>query len=132
MAFTKTKREEIHRKYNGRCAYCGERIEIKRMQVDHIIPQREFAYDVNRQFKVPSFLTHLTENDVNHDDNLNPACAVCNKWKCASSLEFFRFQIEDQLNQLNSHSSSYRMASRYGLVDETPHPIVFYFETLTK
>jgi len=42
MSFLKQKRIEIYSKYNGRCAYCGEEIQLKDMQVDHIIPKMSY------------------------------------------------------------------------------------------
>ena len=128
MAFSRTEREKIYAKYNGKCAYCGCDMTIKQMQVDHIIPQREFLTHVKNRFRIPSFLTHLTETDVNHNDNLNPACGVCNKWKSAHDLELFRSELFEQIKRLNSYSSNYRIAKRYGLLQETLKPITFYFE----
>lgn len=51
-------REMIYTKYNGHCAYCGMELEIKDMQVDHIIPQRLGGGD--------------------DTGNLNPSCRLCN------------------------------------------------------
>lgn len=31
-------RRQVYEKYGGRCAYCGEPIEYKAMQVDHMEP----------------------------------------------------------------------------------------------
>lgn len=30
-------REQVYKKYNGHCAYCGCKLEYKDMQVDHVI-----------------------------------------------------------------------------------------------
>ena len=50
----KKQREQIYKKYNGRCAYCGEKIEYKDMQVDHIKPKYLGGKDVteNSMFQV--------------------------------------------------------------------------------
>ena len=37
---TKVERQQAYEKYGGHCAYCGKEIEIKDMQVDHMIPLR--------------------------------------------------------------------------------------------
>ena len=113
MAFTKKQREKIHSKYGGNCAYCGCEITVKEMQIDHIIPKRRFK-----------------EGDKSVDDevNLNPACGVCNNWKTGNGLETFRNELSEQINRLNSYSSNFRIAKRYGLVQEIQKPIVFYFE----
>ena len=124
----KTKRQEAYSKCNGHCAYCGEEIGIEEMHVDHILSQKDFSYFINGDFEIPKFLEHLEENDINHIDNLNPACRVCNKWKDRYSLEAFRRQLYSQIDRLNRYSSNYRIAIKYGLIKESIKPIVFYFE----
>lgn len=128
MAFTKQQRIEIHSKFNGRCAYCGNEIQLKDMQVDHIIPQMSFVQHVHNKFRIPAFLSHLTETDMNHIDNLHPSCRVCNKWKSAHDLELFRRELSEQVNRLNSYSTNYRIAKKYGQIQETVTPIRFFFE----
>jgi len=119
-------RKKIFNKFNGKCAYCGEK--LSRMQVDHIIPKRSFKKIVLKKYKVPEFLTHLTGNDIDHEDNLFPACGTCNKWKSDYSLETFRSELGKQTERLNLRSSNYRMAKRYGQLMETENEIIFYFE----
>ena len=121
-------RPKIHAKYNGRCAYCGEEIKYMDMQVDHIIPQVDFVRHVSNRTFVPAFLKHLTADDVNHIDNLNPACRACNKWKSFHHLELFRSEIEMQVKRLNAYSANYRMAKRFGLIEENQKKVIFYFE----
>lgn len=127
----KIDRVKVHQKFNGHCAYCGESIKHKDMQIDHVIPQSFFLGHLKNKYRVPTFLSHLSELDVNHFDNLFPTCRVCNKWKSAHDLELFRKEIEEQVRRLNDYSSNYRMAKRYGLIQETKKSIKFYFETLT-
>jgi 5-methylcytosine-specific restriction endonuclease McrA len=124
----KSDRQIIFDKYDGHCAYCGSPLNTKEMQVDHIIPKCNFLSHIKNKYKVPLFLTHLTEDDVNHIDNLMPTCRVCNKWKSAHSLELFRSELFEQVKRLNDYSSNYRIAKRYGLVKEEIKPIIFYFE----
>ena len=38
MAKKKIDREEVYNKCDGHCAYCGNEITIKQMQIDHIEP----------------------------------------------------------------------------------------------
>ena len=125
---TKKERTKVYEKFNGHCAYCGEKIEYKNMQVDHIIPQCFWEHRLKNNWRIPDFLKHLTITDLNHIDNLFPTCRVCNKWKSAHDLELFRTEIEQQIRRLNDYSSNYRFAKRYGLVKETVKPIMFYFE----
>lgn len=121
-------RESVYNKCRGHCAYCGEEITYKQMQVDHIIPKINWEWHLKNNHRIPSFLTHLTINDLNHIDNLNPSCRVCNKWKSAHDLEFFRSEIYEQVKRCNNYSSNYRMAKRYGQIKETPTNIHFFFE----
>lgn len=100
------------------------------MQVDHIISQRNFWGDVKNKYGVPDFLSHLTENDVNHIDNLMPSCRSCNGYKSAMTLERFRKEISLQLERLNLRCTNYKIAKRFGMIQENNNPIIFYFETL--
>ena len=124
----KSKRIEVYNKYNGKCAYCGCDINVRQMQVDHIVPRSYFIDHITKMDKVPVFLRNLTITDIDHIDNLNPACGVCNKWKSDHHLELFRSEIEAQVKRLNEYSASYRMAKRYGLINENEIKIKFYFE----
>ena len=124
----KAAREDIFKKFNGKCAYCGKFINFKEMQVDHIIPKSTFDMHIKNGFKIPQFLQHLTINDKNHLDNLFPSCRVCNKWKAAHHLELFRNELAEQVNRLNRYNSNYRIAKMFNQVKETESKIVFYFE----
>lgn len=124
-------RLEVFNKTDGFCGYCGEKLFTNTFQVDHIIPKSQFRhYVLNRKEWTPAFLEHLTHNDVNHIDNLMPTCRVCNNWKGAHHLEFFRSELQDQLERANKYSTNYRMAKRYKQVEEKPEPIEFYFERI--
>jgi 5-methylcytosine-specific restriction endonuclease McrA len=123
----KINRIEILQKTNGRCAYCGEELNGK-FQIDHIIPQCNFENYV-KEGKVPPFLTHLTEDDVNHKDNLFASCQPCNRSKGVFTIEGYRKLIEGKPKQLRL-TANYREALRYNLIIETNQPVKFYFETL--
>lgn len=43
MAISKKKRMIVYEKYDGHCAYCGEKIAYEDMQVDHFIPCRAWG-----------------------------------------------------------------------------------------
>lgn len=83
-----------------------------------------------KDLRVPNFLKHLDENDVNHIDNLYPSCRKCNNFKTSFTLEIFRSELEKQLERTKKSSSSYRRALQFGQVVETPKPIVFHFEKM--
>ena len=129
-------RNEVYKKYNGHCAYCGDKLKFKDMQIDHIIPKSNFNHSVKTQImhpnidlkQIPNFLKHLTIDDLNHIDNLNLSCRVCNKAKDSFHLELFRTELEVQHHRARLYSRNYRFALKYKQVKETPKPIVFYFE----
>ncbi len=122
-------RQEVHQKYNGHCGYCGCELKYKDMQVDHVIPQGFYLCHIKNNNRIPKHLAHLGEDDMNHIDNLMPACRVCNKWKSDHDLEQFRIELEAQVERTERSSSNFRMAVRYGQIIKTPKPIIFFFET---
>ncbi len=123
-------RNEIWLKYDKHCAYCGHEIEFKAMQVDHIMGKENFKFYISNNYQIPEFLKHLTIDDLNHNDNLNPSCRKCNNYKSDFDLEGFRRELSLQLERLHKISTLYGRALRYGQIKETPSPIIFYFETL--
>jgi 5-methylcytosine-specific restriction endonuclease McrA len=112
-------RQIVYEKYDGHCAYCGIKMKIKEMQVDHLVSQFHFKFNMAEKY---------TDKELNDINNLIPSCRVCNKWKSCHSLEAFRFEIQEQLKRLNEYSSNFRLAKKYGLVEEKPQSILFYFE----
>lgn len=147
---SKKDRQKIFEKYRGRCAYCGCEL-TKGWHVDEINP-------VRRNYKwVAGHYTNggnwrMSEDELNalgskwvegrevfagytnpenmHIDNQNPACASCNINKHADGLEAFRSMIANFINSLNQYNTQYKIAKRYGLIQELDKPVVFYFETL--
>jgi len=118
MALTKQQRQELHSKYNGKCAYCGCDITLKEMQADHIKP-------IYRNWE---------DGEVNSDrrgiddiSNMNPSCAPCNRWKSVYTIEEFRKEISLQYERLLKISAGFRMIDRYGIISNKVEPVVFYF-----
>ena len=110
----KITRQIIYKKYDGHCAYCGVKISIEEMQVDHFWPQ---------------FLAHCQRNrDNNRPENLMPSCRKCNNFKSAWRPEAFRKELALQVARLKKNAQFDR-AYRFGQVKITERPIVFYFET---
>jgi len=106
----KTVRQQVWRKTNKRCAYCGINLKYEDMTVDHLVP-----------------VMHGGTNDF---DNLLAACRSCNHRKGTSSLESFREQVERFPAVLLRDCVTYRNAVRFGLVIPCPGEVVFYFEGL--
>lgn len=103
-------RTEVLEKYGSKCAYCGNDITIKTMQVDHIWPKR-MGYKPDNSF-----------------ENLNPSCRSCNHYKRAEHLENYRRlikTIQDRLMKIYI----FRVAVNYGIIKIEPFDGKFYFET---
>lgn len=116
MRISKQKREAVYEKYDGHCAYCGDPITYKDMQVDHFKPLR--AYN---------------DDDCESDDlgNLMPACRTCNHYKRANPLELFRRYIQEIPQKLRKNYI-YKVGLKYGNVIENEKPIEFYFEKIER
>ena len=110
---TKKQREEIAKKTNGRCAYCGEAL-AKGWHADHIEPVIRNGCGMERP-----------ENDT--IGNMIAACPSCNLLKTSGTVDQLRESIKDRTRQLR-RQASYRTAMRYGLIEEIGKEIVFYFE----
>lgn len=106
---SKSKRMEVYKKYNGHCAYCGCELEYKEMQVDHFIPFDDIG-------------------DNQDLSNLMPACRQCNFYKGSINLESFRRELGCILERLNKREFIYKLGKKYGLIEEKPKEIKFYFE----
>lgn len=123
----KTDRELIFNKYGGRCAYCGCELQ-KGWHVDEIDPvRRNWEWVDGKQV-----FTDCMHPERFNIDNQNPACAPCNRLKSSQSMDGFRQSIEQFIKSLNSYHNQYKFAKRYGLVEETGKPVIFYFETFNK
>lgn len=105
---TKADRLQVFNKYGGRCAYCGREMEIKEMQVDHMIPLRAGGAD--------------------EMCNYMPACRRCNHYKRGSSLEVFREMVEKIPQKLWRDSYIFRVGVDYGFFESNEKVVVFYFE----
>lgn len=125
-------RQKIFDKYNGRCAYCGCELQ-KGWHVDEIEPvRRNHIWDsINRKW-----IAHPTNPTMHPErmnmNNQNPACASCNINKHSESLEDFRKAIKKYVESLNLYSTQYKIAKRYGLIQETGIEVKFYFETINQ
>ncbi len=108
-------REKLYQKFSGCCAYCGDRLQ-KGWHADHIEPMRRYR---DGTIENP-------ENDTM--DNLNPSCPSCNRLKNSFSIEEFRNNIQNYVNSLNKYSVQYKVAKKYGLVEETNKKVTFRFE----
>ena len=146
-------REIVFNKYDGHCAYCGVELQ-KGWHVDELLPvQRKWKYtkagfyhkitkeikpmkligakDPNYEWKDSKCVADGMEHPERlHIDNQMPSCPSCNINKHSMSLEDFRSLIQGFMKHLNEINTQYKIAKRYGLVQENIKPIVFYFEQL--
>ena len=134
---SKQLREKVYQKYEGRCAYCGLRLDIGKMQVDHLIPHEMCeSYQATEPKKteglspaeIHAWKVIYESLDENHPDNLMPACRQCNFYKGTKRLDKFRRDIEETLWGRVEKLFNYRLLMRYGMIKEYRQPVVFYFE----
>jgi hypothetical protein len=115
VSFNKKLRELVKWKFGGRCGYCGS--SPAKLCIDHMHPVIN-----GRNF----FLK--TGIDVNDFSNLMPACIPCNLFKSAFNVEDFRQEIANQIARARKNSVNFRVAERFGLIEVTEKPVIFYFE----
>lgn len=153
----KRERQLIFDKTGGKCAYCGE-VLGKSWHADHIVPiRRDYEWTKGHwrhvgtgQALPMSESNKMSEDELidyrwyasklvpngcihpsrDHAGNCLPSCASCNINKHAMSIDEFRKAIYQYVESLNKRFVQYKIAKKYGLIAETPKPIVFYFETL--
>ena len=115
MKITKQIRKQVHDKYFGGCAYCGQYVPLKDMQVDHMTPKCHISEKKNNFEQIHSI------------DNLMPSCRSCNHYKRAYDLEQFRHAMIT-LHKRISQIYICKVAERYGIITIKPFDGRFYFE----
>ena len=101
-------RRRVYEKYGGRCAYCGQPIAYRDMQVEHLVP--------------------LAKGGADREENYMPSCHTCNHYKHTLMVEQFRQEIGKAPNRLMRYDTAYRLAVRFGLLELNRKPVTFYFE----
>lgn len=110
----KINRQQVLDKFQSKCGYCGKDINLKSMQIDHIIPKCQ----VNKN----------NYETINGLDNLMPSCRSCNHYKRGDNLEQFRYKISTLHKRVCSHYIG-KVAIDYKIVEIEPFKNKFYFET---
>jgi len=116
-------REQVYKKYDGHCAYCGKELKFKDMQVDHQIALsniRPTGRDIFGKLIYP---------DKDNILNLMPSCRMCNHYKRAYSLENFRYLIKTIHERIHA-KYIVRVAEDYGIIKYHEWDGKFYFEKL--
>lgn len=119
-------RKAVYEKYHGHCAYCGCKIRLQDMQVDHLYPVYLNAY---RQDFSPS---KESVDELNTITNLMPACRMCNFYKGTQTVDQFKKSLLSTLLPNAIRPFQFRLAEKYGLVEVHVHSIQFYFEKFLK
>jgi len=116
----KNKRQIVHEKFNGKCAYCGCDVLFKDMHLDHIKPKYRGSTDQDLK-------KYGIDKGTNDLENLNPSCASCNSSKSTFTIENWRKELEMKHQRLMRDNSSFRILSRFGMI-KVKKNITFYFE----
>lgn len=119
-AISKKVRIALYEKYNHRCAYCGCEMEYKDMQVDHI----KSVYCNN------DIAQTISEEEMYDESNLLPTCRQCNFYKSTFTVEQFRQRLKEVMMPNLQKDFRYRLAVKYGLIEETGKNVKFYFEEI--
>lgn len=109
-------RNRVWLKFHKHCAYCGNTIEIKDMQIDHLWPQHN-----------PGLAEHYGGMDVESFENLMPSCRSCNHYKRGDVLETFRRSMKT-LHKRIAKIYIVNVAINFGMLKITPFDGEFYFE----
>jgi 5-methylcytosine-specific restriction endonuclease McrA len=117
MALSKKQRTELKHKFGGKCAYCGCELGEK-WHADHVKA-------IYRNSQADAGMDR-PENEI--ENNYFPACPPCNLFKAVWTVEQFRKEIQPQVSRARAYSGNFRVAERFGLIEEIKKPVVFWFE----
>ena len=109
---SREERRAVYELTGGRCAYCGQELAFRDMQLDHVVP--------------------LHHGGADEPFNMFPACRSCNHYKRNADLERWRAQLEAIPAVLTRDSYTYRQGVRFGLVRPVQKKVEFYFERLVR
>jgi len=116
-------RLNVFNKYNGKCAYCGTIIDIKKMHIDHIEPKyRGWNNEELSKYKKIKGLDKL--------ENFNPSCVSCNCSKNTFTIEKWKEQIILKIDRIRRDSSTFNILERFGIVKVVKNDFKFYFEEM--
>lgn len=132
MKLTPKQRSALRMKFGGRCAYCGWELPEKGWHADHVEPVLRIS-EIDEKARSKGLWRLRNTGDVIHSardsiENHFPACAPCNLFKATFSVELFREQIAEQAERARLYSVNFRTAERFGQIQVTASPIVFWFE----
>lgn len=116
----KIDREKVYAKCKGHCGYCGQDIEFKKMQVDHMTPACYSSHLIIEN----SSIIGSTKDDF---DNLMPSCRKCNHYKRAMTVDQFRYRILTLHERIQKIYIA-EVGVNFGVLIVKPFEGIFYFE----
>jgi len=123
----KKERQFIFDKSNGKCWYCGCELPVKGWHADHLEPIRRYD-DLKITEKGVEHFKNCEKPHLDTIESMVPACKKCNLFKGVFSVEEFRNEISYQVRRARDYSVNFRNAERFGLIEITNKPVVFWFE----
>jgi 5-methylcytosine-specific restriction endonuclease McrA len=145
VALNKRQRQEVWDKSKGHCWYCGCLLGEKGWHADHVKPVLRFTpspsaksnpwqYTEEERAEIKKIVGGQKMSEPQNDNikNIVPACAPCNLFKATMSIEGFRSEIEKQVCRGIKSSVNFRTALRFGMIEETREPVIFWFEHQAK
>ena len=88
-------RKLVYRKFDGKCAYCGNYLEYKDLKIDHFIPKKL--------------------GGTEEFENLMPSCEICNHYKGHSNIFKFKSMMQNIHNKI-SKLYIVKVAEKFGLI----------------
>lgn len=118
----RNQRDQIAKRFDGRCAYCGQPLG-ENWHADHVEP-------ILRGWSAQDAQTLGVAKGADSIENLVPSCACCNLRKSKMSVGLFRHEIRALPSRLMEHPA-FRLAVAFGVVKVNRAPRVrFLFEEL--
>lgn len=124
---SKSQREKLRQKFDGRCGYCGE--ELTKMQADHVKPVIRLTTDPWGK-TLPASERRYIKPERNVVGNMMPACPACNNSKGGYDLEGWRDLISRSAEIVAKQKPIFKAGVRFGVIEVTDQPVVFHFETV--
>jgi len=127
MVLSKKEREIVFNKSGGLCWYCGHDLPERGWHADHFEPIGRYK-NVKITDKGVEHFNNMERPELDIIENLVPACSRCNLFKGVWNIEQFRSELVDQVDRARAYSVNFRNAERFGLIEVTNKPIIFWFE----
>lgn len=112
-------RNAIHKAYGKKCFYCGEKINMHQLQIDHIIPSSSKKNP--NTIEMQAYLKELLDKGFIKDciANYLPSCSYCNnqksnKYFTVGNMRYFHEQTDRKISSVMKYMQKFKYA------DENP------------